>query len=190
MIGTLGELAGQQNARKLRILLIVMIAEGVLAGIALVMLVPILRAASEKNFPEAWSWLAVMALFCGLFAIVRLGSQLYGFNLSIEVGRALFDRMGTHLGQASHGMVRHRPHRRSVPHGQSGDHQCHGHSRASASSSHRRPGNPCYTSLRIVLVRLATCSCRQYGHSSGLDAHLKSRAGLSGTGTPHSQCGC
>lgn len=99
MIGTLGELAGQQNARKLRILLIVMIAEGVLAGIALVMLVPILRAASEKNFPEAWSWLAVMALFCGLFAIVRLGSQLYGFNLSIEVGRALFDRMGTHLGR-------------------------------------------------------------------------------------------
>lgn len=99
MIAALGALAGANNRRKLNRLTVALLAEGILAGLALVLLVPVLRAVVADDLPGAWRWLAAMALVWALFVAVRLGAQIYGFRLAIEIGRALFECLGAHIGR-------------------------------------------------------------------------------------------
>lgn len=99
MIRTFEQLVGRKKGGKLNRLYGIIVLEGVLSGLGLVVLVPLLRRAAEGDISSAWNWAAVMGIIWLSYAGVRWGSQLIGLRLSIEIGRGLFHRLGDHIAR-------------------------------------------------------------------------------------------
>ncbi|MEM9098194.1 MAG: ABC transporter ATP-binding protein [Pseudomonadota bacterium] len=99
MINMLIKVAGDEHQTPLRRLVFGLVGEGLLIGFCLVTLLPFLSALMVQDYEAALLWWAVLAGFLVLYGIVRVRTQLLGYVTSIDLGRALYARLGAHIAR-------------------------------------------------------------------------------------------
>ncbi|GAB7529031.1 ABC transporter ATP-binding protein [Pseudomonas sp. 3A(2025)] len=97
MIRSLVTLLGQAHAWRLYRYLAWLVTSAVLQGLAVALLVPILRALFTGDLSTAVVWLAVLAAMVVLTCIAHYQQAMKGFNLALLVLTTLHDRLGQHL---------------------------------------------------------------------------------------------
>lgn len=99
MIRALLTVVEAESARRLRTNLVGLAAEAILMGVGFALLVPLLRAALERETGEAWAWLGSMAAVLAAYAIVRYRTQIGGYRAGIGLARGLFTRLGDQIAR-------------------------------------------------------------------------------------------
>lgn len=97
MIPRLFAVSDPDTAGKLRWNLIGLIAEAVLTGAGFALLIPLLEALLVNDIANAWFCLGLLMGLLILYAMIRYGTQISGYHVSIGLGRVLFDRLSQHM---------------------------------------------------------------------------------------------
>ncbi|MCQ4261537.1 ABC transporter [Stutzerimonas stutzeri] len=97
MIRSLFTLLGPAHSARLYRYLAWLVASAVLQGLAVTLLVPILRALFADDLTTAMAWLAGLAALVTLTCIAHYQQAMKGFALALVVLSTLHDRLGQHL---------------------------------------------------------------------------------------------
>lgn len=97
MISSLRTLLGPAHTARLYRYLAWLVASAVLQGVAVALLVPILRALLNDDLSTATAWLAGLAALVVLTCIAHYQQAMKGFALALVVLTTLHDRLGQHL---------------------------------------------------------------------------------------------
>ncbi|UNS95878.1 ABC transporter ATP-binding protein/permease [Streptomyces tubbatahanensis] len=97
MIRHLATVLGPEHRGALRRYLAWLIAYGVLEGVAMAFLVPVLRALFDGDTSGALRHLAVLAVLVVATCVARYQQAMRGFSLAVVTLTTLHDRLGDHL---------------------------------------------------------------------------------------------
>ncbi|MGC3955525.1 MAG: ABC transporter ATP-binding protein [Propionicimonas sp.] len=87
--------SGEQ--RRLRRLVVLAALHGMLQGVSMLLLVPLVSALATGAFPVALRWLAALAVAVVVTGIVGYLQSMRGFGLAVDVMRTLHQRIGERL---------------------------------------------------------------------------------------------
>jgi ATP-binding cassette subfamily B protein len=97
MIRDLMTILGPQHHRAVRVYLAWLVAYSVLQGLAMVALVPVLRALLTSDFDAAWRWVLVVLVTVAATCVARYQQAMKGFALALVTLTSLHHRLGDHV---------------------------------------------------------------------------------------------
>lgn len=97
MIRDLMKILGPQHDRAVKIYLTWLVAYSLLQGLAMVALVPVLRAMLTGDADAVWRWLAVVLAAVVATCVARYQQAMHGFALSLITLTSLHRRLGDHV---------------------------------------------------------------------------------------------
>lgn len=97
MIRTLLRVLGHEHAGPVRRTVALMATTAIAEGLSYALLVPILRALLGNRPDDAWPWLIAFGAAVAVYAVLRYGSDLFGFRVGTTMLRGTYHRLGAHL---------------------------------------------------------------------------------------------
>ena len=97
MIRDLMKILGPQHDRAVRVYLTWLVSYSLLQGLAMVALVPVLRALLTGDADAAWRWLAVVLVAVVATCVARYQQAMHGFSLALVTLTSLHHRLGDHV---------------------------------------------------------------------------------------------
>ncbi len=97
MITKLRRVVGPELAAAVQRHLALLVAYGVVQGLAFLLIVPALRALLAEDTDAAWQWTALLAATVVLSGVLYYVQSMTGYSVGLRLSRVLHERLGDHI---------------------------------------------------------------------------------------------
>ncbi|WP_200920412.1 ABC transporter ATP-binding protein [Agreia sp. Leaf244] len=87
------------DAPTLRLLIALTVVGAALQGVAFVLLVPLIQALLEGDFPRLWLWVGIETAIVLLFGVLNYRTKMLGLTSSVSLTSRLWQRLGDHISK-------------------------------------------------------------------------------------------